>query len=277
MDARFVPVISAGAFSLLFVMERVASLRRQSRSLQQLFCNGVLTAALLLSSWIFVRPAVKAAFSWIEMEQVGLLRWLTLPDWLNAVAGFALLDLSFYYWHRLNHRIPFLWRFHNVHHVDPELDTSTAFRFHFGEIALSSVFRFAQVTLVGPSLSAFLAYELSLQVGTFFHHSNLRLPLRAERYMNLVFVTPRMHAIHHSQKQKESDSNYSVVFQAWDRLHGTLTSIASASTVKIGVPAYPARHNRVGFLLVLPFRRQRRYWNKQITQARSRSNQANLK
>ena len=261
MDEKFVPFISAGVFSLLFILERAMPLRRPLRSIQHLLCNAVFTAVLFLSGWIFVRPIVKVTFSWIEMEQVGLLRWLALPDVIKAATGFALLDLSFYYWHRLNHRIPLLWRFHNVHHVDPELDASTAFRFHFGEIALSSVFRFVQIALIGPSLSVFFAYELSLQVGTFFHHGNLRLPLRAERYLNLVFVTPRMHTIHHSQKQKEADSNYSVVFQIWDRLHGTLTSITSASDVKIGVPAYPAKDNRVGSLLAMPFRRQRVYWN----------------
>lgn len=261
MDEKLVPLISAGVFSLLFVLERVAPLRRPSRSRKHLLCNAVFTAVILLSGWIFVRPAVKATFSWIDIQQIGLLRWIMLPSWLNAVASFLFLDLSFYYWHRLNHRIPLLWRFHNVHHVDPELDASTAFRFHFGEIALSSVFRFVQIALLGPSLSTFFAYELSLQVGTFFHHSNLHLPLKVERNLNLIFVTPRMHTIHHSQKRNETDSNYSVVFQIWDRLHGTLTSITSASAVRIGVPSYPAKDNHIGFLLSLPFRRQRAYWN----------------
>ena len=61
------------------------------------------------------------------------------------------MDLSFYWWHVANHRIPFLWRFHNVHHIDPDLDVSTGFRFHFGEVAMSAAFRVVQVIFIGIS------------------------------------------------------------------------------------------------------------------------------
>ena len=66
---------------------------------------------------------------------------LSVPAAAQWIAGFLLLDLSFYYWHRANHGWPFLWRFHNVHHVDPDLDISTSVRFHFLEIAFSAAFR----------------------------------------------------------------------------------------------------------------------------------------
>jgi sterol desaturase/sphingolipid hydroxylase (fatty acid hydroxylase superfamily) len=65
-----------------------------------------------------------------------------LAQWIVA---FLLLDLTFYYWHRANHVWPWLWRFHNVHHVDPDLDASTSFRFHFFEIGFSAAFRAAQI------------------------------------------------------------------------------------------------------------------------------------
>jgi sterol desaturase/sphingolipid hydroxylase (fatty acid hydroxylase superfamily) len=102
------------------------------------------------------------------------------------------MDLTFYYWHLANHRLPFLWRFHNVHHIDPDLDVSTAFRFHFGEITLSAVFSLLQVSLIGPSAWAFAAYQLVFQAEVLFHHCNVRLPVRAERLLNKVLVTPRM-------------------------------------------------------------------------------------
>src|SRR6185503_6617510 len=105
--------------------------------------------------------------------------------------------LSFYYWHRLNHRLPLLWRFHSVHHMDPDLDVTTAVRFHFGEILLSTVFRSLQVVALGVGLTGYLLYEPRLQCANLFHHSNLRLPIRLERALNWVLVTPRMHGIHH--------------------------------------------------------------------------------
>ncbi|MDQ3200474.1 MAG: sterol desaturase family protein [Verrucomicrobiota bacterium] len=121
------------------------------------------------------------------------------------------MDLSFYRWHWLNHRSGFLWRFHNVHHSDADLDVSTGFRFHFGEVAISAVFRVVQVALIGISAPAFAAYELVFQVNTLFQHSNVRLPIRLERMLSKVFVTSRMHGIHHSQVQRETNSNYSVL------------------------------------------------------------------
>jgi sterol desaturase/sphingolipid hydroxylase (fatty acid hydroxylase superfamily) len=107
----------------------------------------------------------------------------------------------------------------------------------------------------------FAVYELVFQANTLFHHSNVRLPIRVERLLNLVLVTPRMHGIHHSQVRNETNSNYSVVFSWWDRLHRTLGLNIPQSAIVIGVPAYsnPA-DNRLMDDLLLPFRRQRDYW-----------------
>jgi sterol desaturase/sphingolipid hydroxylase (fatty acid hydroxylase superfamily) len=162
-----------------------------------------------------------------------------------------------------NHRIPFLWRFHNVHHIDPELDVSTAFRFHCGEVALSAGFRVVQVAAIGPPAWIFLIYEGVFQANTVFHHSNVRLPIQVERRLNWVLVTPRMHGIHHSQVRDETNSNYSVVFSWWDRLHRTLGLSIPQRDIVIGVPAYSApTDNRFWDNLLLPFRAQRDYWRR---------------
>ena len=96
---------------------------------------------------------------------------------------------------------------------------------------------------------------------TLFQHSNVRLPGRLERALNLVFVTPRLHGIHHSQQRVETDSNYSVIFSFWDRWHGTLRRDAGPSEIKIGVPGYAQPgDNRVWPALTAPFVKQREYW-----------------
>jgi len=171
------------------------------------------------------------------------------------------MDLAFYYWHLANHRIPLLWRFHNVHHTDPELDVSTAFRFHFGEIALSSFFNVIQISLIGISPWAFAVYQLVFQSEVLFHHSNLRLPIAFERLLSKVLVTPRMHGIHHSQVHRENNSNFGTVFPWWDRFHRTLGLNIPQSEVVVGIPAYslPA-DNSVPNALLMPFRKQRDYW-----------------
>jgi hypothetical protein len=107
----------------------------------------------------------------------------------------------------------------------------------------------------------FAAYELVFQANTLFHHSNVRLPIRVERLLNRVLVTPRMHGIHHSQVREEADSNYSVVFPWWDRLHRTLGLDIPQVDVVVGVPAYSRpEDNTLSNTLLLPFRHQRDYW-----------------
>jgi len=248
----------------LFVLERLFPLRRRTRSLLgRLVLNLAVSAVAFGTALVLVRPAAERAFAWTGAESFGLLHLVALPAPLEIAAAFLLMDLSFYYWHRLNHRVPFLWRFHNVHHFDPDLDVSTAFRFHFGEIALSAGLRVVQVTLIGLSAWAFALYELAFQANTLFHHSNLRLPIRVERALNRLLVTPRMHGIHHSQVEWETHSNYGVVLPWWDRLHRTLGLDVPQDAIVVGVPGYSQPHdNRFWHALAAPFRRQRDYWSR---------------
>jgi sterol desaturase/sphingolipid hydroxylase (fatty acid hydroxylase superfamily) len=203
------------------------------------------------------------AMQTVEGFRFGLLQWIALPPALAFVVGVLLLDLSFYLWHLSNHRLPFLWRFHVVHHIDPDLDVSTAFRFHFGEVALSTGFRVVQILLVGASPLTIAIYELMFQANTLLQHSNVRLPIRVERFLNHVLVTPRMHGIHHSMVQRENTSNFSVVFAWWDRLLRTLRLNVPQQCIVIGIPAYDAdADNATGALLLLPFHAQPDPWRR---------------
>ena len=251
-----------GALALFFVLENLVPLRKQRAPLaRRLVVNFALSALTYLSAALVMRPVALSAMGWAGNVSFGLLHWITLPPVLSFIVAFLLLDLSFYYWHRLNHVVPFLWRFHNVHHSDPDMDASTGFRFHFGEIVLSTIFRAVQVGLIGVSLETFLAFELIFQIATYFHHSNLRLSLGLERVVNFVIVTPRMHTIHHSQVRDETNSNYSVIFSLWDRINRTFRWGIPVSTVSIGVPGYAAASdNSIVELLKAPFLSQRDYW-----------------
>ena len=264
-------------FALLFAWERRVPLRQPSRPLRdRLLVNGGVAALAFATAMLLVRPAALGVSQWASASSFGLVHVVPLGPAAQFVVAFLLMDLTFYWWHVANHRFPFLWRFHNAHHIDPDLDVSTAFRFHAGEVALSTVFRVLQVSVIGPSAWMFVAYEVVFQANTMFHHSNVRLPIRFERLLNLVIVTPRMHGIHHSQIRRETDSNYSVVLSWWDRLHGTLGLNVPQSAIVIGVPAYSnPGDNRLQHVLALPFRRQRDYWRRPdgaaVTQERTPS------
>ncbi|MBW3625195.1 MAG: sterol desaturase family protein, partial [Armatimonadetes bacterium] len=134
-----VDVIGSPALALLFLfLLRVESrygLRRrvQSRA-RRLLINGALVAIAALTLRLALVPAVVWTAHRAERAEFGLVRLLPLPPLLAGLLAFLLLDYTIYLWHRMTHRIPFLWRFHNVHHTDLDLDVSTALRFHFGEM-----------------------------------------------------------------------------------------------------------------------------------------------
>lgn len=249
-------------FVSLLVLERALPLRKRKAELfGRLLLNLTVSGLAFLIAGLLVRPGAMATLDWSSQQSFGFLHFFHLPAAAAFVVAFLLLDLSFYWWHVANHLIPFLWRFHNVHHFDPDLDVSTGFRFHFGEVFMSAAFRIIQVALIGVSMPAFVAYELVFQANTLFHHSNIRLPIWLERFLNKILVTPRMHGIHHSQRQHETNSNYGVVFPWWDRLHRTLGLNVPQSEIVIGVPGYSLpEDNRLLNVLFAPFRRQRDYW-----------------
>jgi len=250
------------AFLVLLALERAFPLRRPtSRWQSRLRVNMALSMLAIAVALAVVRPVAIACLAFATEHEWGLARVASGNVVVQAVVAFLLMDLTFYYWHRANHAWPWLWRFHNVHHVDPDLDVSTAVRFHFAEIAWSAAFRALQVTLIGGPAWVFLAYEVAFQLNTLFHHSNVRLPIAVERMLSLVVVTPRMHGIHHSERYREANSNWSSVFSWWDRLHGTLRLNVPQASIDIGIAGYSlAGDNAVGALTRMPFERQREYW-----------------
>jgi sterol desaturase/sphingolipid hydroxylase (fatty acid hydroxylase superfamily) len=264
IDRRIFAISISLLLAALFVVERFVPLRLGIRPLLgRLLVNIAISALAFAAAMLMVRPAALSVLAWASERPFGLIHVVPMPVAVQFIIAFLLMDLAFYWWHVANHRIPFLWRFHNVHHIDPDLDVSTAFRFHAGEVALSTAFRIVQVGVIGLSAWMFAVYEIVFQANTLFHHSNVRLPIRIERLLNLVIVTPRMHGIHHSQVRDETDSNYSVVFSWWDRLHRTLGLNIPQSEIVIGVPGYAEpTDNSFSNALLLPFRRQRDYWRR---------------
>jgi sterol desaturase/sphingolipid hydroxylase (fatty acid hydroxylase superfamily) len=268
MKSRKVPTwLSApliiSAFGLLLWLERRSPLRQHvepklTRESRNLAVAAVGAVALQLTE----RPLVDTLTALIERRRLGLLRLVRLPLWLEVALAVVLMDYTLYLWHVLTHRLPFLWRFHVAHHVDLDLDASTALRFHFAELLLSVPFRAAQILTLGVTPLAFSVWQTFLFLSILFHHSNLRLPVELERNLNKLIVTPRMHGIHHSIVREETDSNWSSGLSLWDRLHGTLRLNVPQEEITIGVPAY-RQPEEVELLKVLamPFGVQRETWH----------------
>ncbi len=200
---------------------------------------------------------VPVAFKLAELAQSrrwGILGRASLPRFAGTIAGVLLLDYTLYWWHFLTHRVPRLWRFHQVHHLDLEMDATTALRFHFGEIAISVMFRAAQIAVIGPTPVTVATWQVFLFLCILFHHSNLRLPLVWERKLARLLVTPRLHGIHHSIAPEEVNSNWSSGLTLWDWLHATLRTEVPQHEITIGVEGFlDDAQVTFGKSLALPF------------------------
>jgi sterol desaturase/sphingolipid hydroxylase (fatty acid hydroxylase superfamily) len=196
-----------------------------------------------------------------EKRRWGILKWLSLPAWLEIPLAVLALDYTLYHWHRQCHKNHFLWRFHEPHHADLDMDASTALRFHFGEVSLSVGWRALQVVVIGVSPLAFSVWQTTLVLSILFHHSNVRLSAKSEGRLGNVLITPRMHAIHHSNVREEADSNWSSSFSFWDRIHGTLRLGVPPEELTIGVPAHGKPEDvTLSKVLEMPFVEQRPSW-----------------
>lgn len=253
-----VPLV-VGAFGLLAWAERRRALRRAVESKPRREGRNLALAAVgaLAVRWT-ERPVVERLTVMVEQRGWGLLKRVRLPVWMEVALAVVLLDYTLYVWHVLTHRVPFLWRFHVVHHVDLDLDASTAVRFHFAELVISVPWRAAQVLALGVSPLSFSVWQLFLFLSIMFHHSNVGLPIGIERRLNRIIVTPRMHGIHHSIVREETNSNWSSGFVLWDWLHGTLLLNVPQDEIDIGVAAYrEPREIELPKILSLPFREER--------------------
>lgn len=220
--------------------------RHAGRNLGIAVLNTVVLAALFGAATVGVAV-------WAAEQHFGLLHLLNLPWPWRWIPAILLLDGWLYVWHRLNHRIPLLWRFHRMHHSDREMDVTTATRFHLGEHLGAAILRLGLIPLFGVTAVEVLVYETLVVAVTMFHHSNVSLG-RLDRPLRWLVVTPRMHQIHHSRLRPETDSNYSVLFSVWDRLACTYRMRRGDGAVELGLDDFDDdRWQSVVGMLKTPF------------------------
>ncbi len=230
-------------------------LRRNARNMAMSF----MTAGTIA---ITEKPAAMALMRLGRKKGWGLLNMVRLPPALEVFVSVLLLDYTLYVWHYLTHKVPLLWRFHQVHHADLDLDASTALRFHALEMLFSVPWRSAQIFVFGISPLGLAVWQTMTLMEILFHHSNTKLPSGFERRLCYLIVTPRMHGIHHSIVQEETDSNWATIFSWPDFLHRTIRLNVPQKEITIGVPAFlNPKELTLGKLMTMPFTADRPSWN----------------
>jgi sterol desaturase/sphingolipid hydroxylase (fatty acid hydroxylase superfamily) len=204
---------------------------------------------------VFRGGSVLVAFA-VQHNRFGLLNIIPLALPARLILGILLLDFSRYVAHWLFHAVPLLWRVHQVHHSDPDIDLSTGVRHHPFENIVAQVFSFATIVLVAPPAAAVVTLEAIGAVHVFFSHANANFPARLERLLRLVLITPEMHRIHHSEEMRDQNANLGELFPWWDRLFGTYLDapVAGPEHVRIGLKGCAeAEAASLRFMLAQPF------------------------
>ena len=205
---------------------------------------------------IFPVLAVGAGL-WATQNGYGLLPQLALPYWIKGIIAVVVLDLAIYFQHVVSHKVALLWRLHQVHHADRDIDVTTGARFHPLEIMLSMAWKLVVVTAIGAPPEAVFVFEVILNGMAMFNHANVHLPSGLDRLLRLLIVTPDFHRVHHSVIRRETDSNYGFNLSIWDRLFGTYIGQPEKGhdAMTIGLPDWQ-RDEPANLLwcLLMPFR-----------------------
>jgi sterol desaturase/sphingolipid hydroxylase (fatty acid hydroxylase superfamily) len=249
------PLLVLGTLAAALLLERRRPLRRMREDHLR---RDVRNASMALMTMSAIALTEKPLVRMVQRKGWGLLPRLNLHPFFEAALAMVLLDYTLYIWHVLTHKVPLLWRLHRVHHSDLDLSASTALRFHFVEMIVSAPWRAAQVALIGVSPRQLSLWQTLTTMAIVFHHSNIRLPLALERALARVVVTPRMHGIHHSIVERETNSNWGTILSLPDYLHGTIRLNVPQQAIDIGIPAFRrADEMRLGRLMRMPLPSER--------------------
>ncbi|WP_417670643.1 sterol desaturase family protein [Roseibium sp.] len=252
----------AGIFVLMAVAELLLPRRDLSVSRVSRWPTNwsIVILDAVLVRLIFPIGGVGLAF-WAADSGIGLFNILEWAGPVPSVAAFLVLDFIVWFQHWAAHKVPLLWRIHQVHHADGDVDVTTALRFHPIEILLSFLWKALFIIALGAPVEAVLVFEIVLNGAAMFNHANVHLPRPVDGLLRLLVVTPDMHRVHHSAEPSETDSNYGFNLSIWDRLFSTYTAqparghtgmtIGLSEEMSIGARKLP-------WSLMLPFRPLRR-------------------
>ncbi|MFD2204920.1 sterol desaturase family protein [Kiloniella antarctica] len=214
--------------------------------------SGLWVFNVVLSPLLILQVTIWATEHSLQWRPFSMAEWPELL--LELIIDILILDFLIYWWHRLNHEVPFLWRFHEIHHLDDTLDTTSALRFHFGEILLSAMARAGVIILLNIPFVSIVVFETVVLIATVFHHSNVRIKKIVERILGYIFITPEIHWVHHHAIQVDTDSNYGTIFSWWDPFFQTRSQNPRKAGMRIGVEG--TRDKSFMSLLIRPFKKK---------------------
>lgn len=211
-----------GILAVFWILEGVYPLRKfDYKKWEHAKTNFILLGTTILINVLFGLVTV-GIFNWLDISKFGLLNLVDLPIWIELILAIMILDfLAQYVVHYLLHKVKFMWRFHMVHHSDTQIDVTSGTRHHPIDFIMREIFALFAIVIAGLPLAYYMIYRILTILFTYFSHANLKLPLRLDRTISLLFISPNMHKFHHHYEVPWTDTNYGNIFSIWDRVFGT--------------------------------------------------------
>ena len=209
---------------------------------------------------LFGAIGILKAVDFVTIHNFGLLNIIETPLWLYVLIGLVLMDLiGAWFIHWIQHNVRWMWKFHIIHHSDPNVDVTSGLRHHPGENIFRLCFTILAILISGANFGLVMIYQTVSAFFAHFSHANIRLPSKIEYFISFIFVTPRFHRIHHHFMQPHTDSNYGNIFSFWDYIFQTKKDFKNLKNIQYGVDTHMNKEeiSSVINLLTIPFQSYR--------------------
>lgn len=258
------PLLLLFMFILMYSVENIFPYLKKPEKYGQHYKRNYATSAISFVINALMGSIVVMVIVVANERHWGLLNLVKMPEYAKIIIGMLLFDFGSYLTHNLQHKVPFLWRFHRVHHSDFHLNSSSSLRFHPVDVVVSQcIYQSIGAAVIGMPIAAFVIYGTIAIPLLIMQHSNVRFPDWFERVVSILIATPGWHKIHHASEQKLTDSHYGDVFTLWDRLFGTWGH-TKPHDIDYGLIEFKRNEqHKVWYLLKSPFKNNKDLLNNQ--------------
>lgn len=197
----------------------------------------------------------------VNTYEIGFIHLFNLPLYLDVIICLLLLDLvGAYLVHFVEHKVPWMWKFHVVHHSDENVDVTTGLRHHPGETVFRILFTILGIYVSGASIGIVMLYQSISVLFAHITHANVGLPHSLDKVISYIFVTPNMHKVHHHFQLPLTDKNYGNIFSIWDIIFGTNHSVNNSKSIIYGIDTHmkDKKVNSFYDLFLIPFQKMKK-------------------
>lgn len=264
----FRTLILLGGIVFFWILEGLIPLYSFNyKKLNHAFLNIFFTTTTAIIGFGFAFILLKSTI-FVESNKIGLIHIFEFPLWLDVILSILILDLiGAYLIHYIQHKIPWMWKFHLVHHSDMNVDVTTGLRHHPGETIFRILFTIIGIYISGASIGMVMFYQSISVLFAHITHANIKIPKKLDQILSYIIVTPNMHKIHHHYELPYTDSNYGNIFSIWDRFFKTFSNIGNQKSVIYGIDTYmdELKTNKLGTLLKMPFKKLKKIDNSKFS------------